>query len=70
MNITVKTERVVNIQMTEQEAGVLLFLSGLISGPEETLGRRVMDNLATGLDKLGIGDVCVFDIETEVRAIK
>ena len=64
----VKTEKTFVVRMNAEEAGVMLALLGMISGPCDSLGRAVTNALRQALEDAGAVAVDAFDGDTEIAA--
>lgn len=64
----VKTEKTFVVRMDAEEAGVILSLLGMISGPPDSLGRVVTDTLLTALEDAGAIAVEAWNGYTSIAA--
>ena len=64
----VKTEKAFVVRMNAEEAGVMLSLLGMISGPCDALGRTVTNAMRSALEDAGAIPIDAFDGDTEIAA--
>jgi len=64
----VKTEKTFVVRMDTEEAGVILALLGMISGPCDSVGRTVTNAMRAKLEDAGAMAIDAFDDSTEIAA--
>ena len=64
----VKTEKAFVVRMNAEEAGVMLSLLGMISGPCDALGRTATNAMRSALEDAGAIPIDAFDGATEIAA--
>jgi hypothetical protein len=58
------TEKTIVIRMSQEEAGILMALLGLVRGYPDSLGRKTTDSLLALLFDNGVCKVSAFDEDT------
>lgn len=61
----VKTEKAVVVRLTPEEAGVLMTLTSMIGGPQDSLGRSVATSFYKALESIGVIGIDAFENDSD-----